>query len=174
MSNTVAIVTAVAQGAVIGFAAINWTTVLTVITVSLTLMATLIKIFGSAKQVNDEDLRQSNYLKGLEAHDKEIAEKLIIHDKEIAEKLLLVNKEIAEKLENKNKEIAEKLENKNKEDNVKSDNIKECITTLKTDIEKMKVEQSHNSKSLDELRRDNRELVQRLDDLLKKLIEWID
>ena len=163
MSNTVAIVTAVAQGAVIGFAAINWTTVLTVITVSLTLMATLIKIFGSAKQVNDEDLRQSNYLKGLEAHDKEIAEKLIIHDKEIAEKLLLVNKE-----------IAEKLENKNKEDNVKSDNIKECITTLKTDIEKMKVEQSHNSKSLDELRRDNRELVQRLDDLLKKLIEWID
>ena len=126
MTNLVAIAGAVVSGVV----GINWTIILSVITVCLTAMATIVKIFGSKQGVNDEDLRQSNYLK--------------------------------------------EMETKAKDNNTKSESLKECISSLRTEIAKIKVEQTHNTRSLSELRIDNRELVQRLDDLLRQLVEWID
>ena len=55
----------------------------------------------------------------------------------------------------------------------KSENVKESISTLRTEIEKIKVEMLNTNKSLDELKKDNRELVQRLDELLRQLMDLI-
>jgi septal ring factor EnvC (AmiA/AmiB activator) len=56
----------------------------------------------------------------------------------------------------------------------KSDQLKEQISVLRTEIEKIKVEMQNTNKSLEELRSDNRELVQRLDELLRQLMDLID
>jgi len=60
-----------------------------------------------------------------------------------------------------------------KENTQKSDTIKETIATLRIEIEKIKVEMVNNSKSVEELRKDNRELVQRLDELLRQLMDLL-
>lgn len=60
-----------------------------------------------------------------------------------------------------------------KESKHKQEEIKDIISLLKTDVEKIKIEQLNTSKSMEELRRDNRELVQRLDDLLRQLLELL-
>lgn len=55
----------------------------------------------------------------------------------------------------------------------KHDSLKEVVANLKTEIEKIKVEMLNTSKSLEELRKDNRELVQRLDELLRQLMDLL-
>ena len=60
-----------------------------------------------------------------------------------------------------------------KDNSQKSEIIKDNIATLRTEIEKIKVEMVGNSKSIEGLREDNRELVQRLDDLLRQLMDLL-
>lgn len=60
-----------------------------------------------------------------------------------------------------------------KSNSLKHDSIKDLVSTLRTDIEKIKVEMISTNKSLDEVKKDNRELVQRLDDLLRQLMELL-
>lgn len=60
-----------------------------------------------------------------------------------------------------------------KDNACKSENLKEAIAILRTEIEKIKVEMTNNSKSVEELRKDNRELVQRLDELLRQLMDLL-
>jgi len=119
----------------------NTTVVISVISFSLASMATIIKVFGSDKKINDENLRNSPYLKSLEYDIKDKSEKL-------------------------------RLEIKDKED--KLNGIKEIVHTQHIEVEKLKVETKNSSKSLEELKQDNRDLVQRLDDLLKQFMDFME
>jgi len=119
---------------------INWTLLISVVSVSLATMGTLIRIFGSSV-IKDENLRSSTFL-------KELAED---HSKSDS-----------------------KIEKNKEEENTRYMELKELINRTNVDLEKLKVESSHSAKSLEDLRQDNRELVQRLDDLLKHLLDWVN
>ena len=120
--------TATTAGA--GAVAINWGIVISVISVSVAAMVAMIKIFGPKKQVADEELRKSDYVKDIERRAKEAK--------------------------------------------VKIEELKDIINKNSTEIEKLKIESGHNTKSVEELKQDNRELVQRLDDLLKQILDWVN
>lgn len=105
---------------------INWTMIIAILTVSLTTMATLIKIFSN--KVKEEDLRDSSYIKS--------------------------------------------IDNKSDENNKKIEILKELFTEEKTKVVANTVEIGNDKKTIETLKQDNRELVQRLDDLLKQLLEW--
>ncbi len=72
----------------------------------------------------------------------------------------------------KDKECKLKEEIKEKEN--KLNGIKEILNAQHVEVEKLKVESKNSSKSLEELKQDNRDLVQRLDDLLKQFIEYME
>jgi hypothetical protein len=55
----------------------------------------------------------------------------------------------------------------------KSEEIKEFASNLRTEVEKIKVEMLNTNKSLEDLKKDNKDLVQRLDELLRNLMDLI-
>lgn len=67
------------------------------------------------------------------------------------------------------KDVTENVKSNTK----KSDDIKEVVNTLRTEVEKIKVEMLNTGKSIEELRKDNKDLVQRLDELLKSLMDLL-
>ena len=109
---------------------INWTLVITVITICLAAMGTIIKIFGTKTKINDESLRNSSYLQSIESAGNKRSEKL--------------------------------------------DQLKELINIQYTEVEKLKILSQNSTKGLEELKKDNRDLVQRLDDLLRQLMEYME
>ena len=123
------IITAALMAATAG-GLINWTVVIGVLTVSLTTMATLIKLFGPKRPVNDESLRLSPYLIELDRSTKIREEKL--------------------------------------------NAIKELVNLTNTEVEKLKVETKNSSQNLEEVKKDYRDLVQRLNDLLKLIMEYTE
>lgn len=66
MTNVITAATTIAAAGAIGATAINWTLIISVISVSVAVMATLIKVFGPGKNVQDDELRASEYIKDLE------------------------------------------------------------------------------------------------------------
>ncbi len=56
----------------------------------------------------------------------------------------------------------------------KLNGLKEIVSVQHVEVEKLKVESKNSSKSLEELKQDNRDLVQRLDDLLKQFMEYME
>jgi hypothetical protein len=109
---------------------LNVTVVLSVTSISLAAMATLIKVFAPNKKINDESLRSSPYIVGIESDIKSKEEKF--------------------------------------------NGLKEIVTLQHIEVEKLKVETKNSSKGLEELKQDNRELVQRLDYILKQFMEYME
>ena len=112
-----------------GTNSINWTVILSVITICLTAMATFIGIFKN-RFISDESLRAAPLIQG----------------------------------------IIEEVKSESKS----HETLRQTINDLKVEIEKLKVESYNNTKSVEELRKDNRELVQRLDNLLKQLVDFVN
>jgi len=108
---------------------INWTLIISVSAVCLTAMTAAINIFKSKKSINDDELRESNFI--------------------------------------------EDLTSSVKTNSQKHESIKEVVSNLRIEIEKIKVEMLNANKSLEELKKDNRELVQRLDELLRQLLDLL-
>lgn len=109
---------------------VNWTVIISIVTICLAAMGTLTKIYGSDKKISDEKLRNSPYLQKVEKD--------------------LLDKEI------------------------KLSNLKDIVNTQNVEVEKLKIESKNSNKSLSEIKQDNRDLVQRLDDLLKQFMEYMD
>lgn len=55
---------------------------------------------------------------------------------------------------------------------VKYDTPKDSFSNIKTDLERLKAESANNSKSVEELKRDSREMVSRMDDILRQMYEF--
>jgi uncharacterized protein YlxW (UPF0749 family) len=126
---------------IIVWESLNLTIVISVISLCLAGMATLIKVFGPNHKINDERLRSSPYLIGLESD-----------------------------IKNKESKLKEEINDKEK----KLNGLKEIVNIQHVEVEKLKVESKNSSKSLEELKQDNRDLVQRLDDLLKQFMEFME
>ena len=62
------------------------------------------------------------------------------------------------------KEKSQKLEEKH-------ESLKETANVLRIDVEKLKMETNMNVDSIKDLKQDYREIVQRLDDLLKQIVD---
>lgn len=130
---------------------IDWTKVITVISMSLAAMGTLISIFSN-KFISEESLRNSNYIKEISDLGKENAKK----QSELRD---YVDTEMGELNTSLSKRISD---------------LRDYVSELRIEIEKLKSESTNNNRSLEELKRDYRELVQRLDSLLKQLLEWVN
>ncbi len=120
---------------------INITAIITVLTICLSAMATLIKVFGPSSRISDEVLRDSEYLKSIAREAKDKADQIEKDSKEKTEKFLL---------------------------------LKDSVHLQAIEIEKLKVETHNTSKGVDELKKDNSYLVQRLDNLLKQFMEYME
>lgn len=75
------------------------------------------------------------------------------------------------------KELQEKeckLEKELQEKETKLGYLKDLVNEQHTQVEKIKTELNNNSKTMSELKQDNRDLVQRLDYLLKEFMEYMD
>lgn len=108
---------------------INFTVVLSVVTICIAAFGMVINIWGNKKEkLTDENIRELPLVKELMEREK----------------------------------VFEK----------KYEEMKDSFSFIKTDFEKLKVESANNAKSLDELRKDSREMVQRMDDLLKQIFEF--
>lgn len=66
------------------------------------------------------------------------------------------------------------LEKELKEKETKLGHLKDIVSGQHTEVEKIKTELNNNSKTMSELKQDNRDLVQRLDYLLKEFMEYMD
>ena len=133
MTNAVGVTNAVVQAAT-NSGPIDWTYLLSVLTISLTtagtVITTAVKIFANKISVKDEDLR--------------------------------------------NLALVKEMLDSNNENKRRYDSLKDSIGDLKTDIERLKTESLNSSRSLEDLKKDYRDLVSRLDDLLKQLLEWVN
>ena len=52
--------------------------------------------------------------------------------------------------------------------------LKDLITAQYVEVEKLKIITTNSHHNIDELKQQNRDLVQRLDDLLKQIMEYVD
>jgi len=71
------------------------------------------------------------------------------------------------------KEI-DKLQEQAKDNTENHNRLRELISDLKNQITRLEVDSKNTSKSVEDLKEDNREIVQRLDNLLKELMEWLN
>ena len=66
------------------------------------------------------------------------------------------------------------LEEDIKEKSKKLSDIKDLINAQNTEVEILKSKTENSTKTLEDLKQDNRDLVQRLDDLLKQFMEYME
>ena len=72
-----------------------------------------------------------------------------------------------------NKEI-ERIEKANEDVRLKNENLKESVNKIQTEIAAIQEQNKYACKSLDEMKQDNKAIVQRLDDLLKQLMDFLN
>ena len=130
------------------------TLVVSVLTVSVATMATLIRVFG-VKKISDEVLRKSEYIKSID------------------DKSDMVSDEILRKSEYI-KSIDNKIDNRFNKSNEDITEIRNYVQKQQIEIEKMKISTENNEKNINEVKKDNKELVQRLDELLRQFLDYID
>ena len=56
----------------------------------------------------------------------------------------------------------------------KTHDLKDLINAQYVEVEKLKIITTNSHHNIDELKQQNRDLVQRLDDLLKQIMEYVD
>jgi len=129
---------------------INWTILFSTITICLSAMATLIKVFGNSC-VKDEALRRSDLIKDMSTS--------INQNRTSLEK---TKKELQDVNEKSHKDYSEKI-----------DKIKDDITDIQRQVERLKVMVENNSKTAEELKKAHRDVVNRLDEVLRQIMETL-
>jgi len=72
------------------------------------------------------------------------------------------------------KEDIQRIENNNTNNNTKTDTLRTAITAVEKEVAGLTQKTINNEKNIDEMKKDYREVVQRLDDLLKQLMEFLN
>lgn len=129
------------------FNSVNITLLLSVITVCITLMATLIRIFGPLSKVSDEILRKSQYLMSLEN----------VSDDKLRDSKYLNG-----------------LEDRIKDKEQTLGKLRDVVQNQHTELEKLKIETNNTNRTVVEIKEDNKKLVDRLDNLLTQIMEYMD
>jgi len=71
-------------------------------------------------------------------------------------------------------EDIDRIEKESIELREKHESLKNAIGDIQTEVATLKERSKNSEKTLDGIKQDNREIVQRLDDLLKQLIEFLN
>jgi len=129
------------------FYKLNITIVASILVFCLTTMATILKIFG--RKTNPEELP------GRSPHCKQ-------------------QKESLQKIENKTKENEKLVEIKTNETIKKIESLQEITNEIGLAVAVLKNQCNNTEKDIDEIKQSNKEIANRLDDLLKQLLEWMN
>jgi len=137
---------------------INWTVVWAILAGAvpfcLAAMATLIKIFGAKKASEEYEIRLANI------------QKTVDENKMNCEKL---RKEIESKSEKGLEELKASLH----ADKKIIDEIKTEITKLDKELLVLQTEQGHNAESFHEIKESYRDMANKLENLVQKMIEFL-
>ena len=82
----------------------------------------------------------------------------------------LRDSDIVKDIHTKSKTIEAEL----KVTDAKTHDLKDLINAQYVEVEKLKIITTNSHHNIDELKQQNRDLVQRLDDLLKQIMEYVD
>lgn len=124
---------------------INLTVLLSVLSFCLAAMATLIKIFSKPRRPDE--------MPGTSPH--------CVH-----------MKEQIERIETKQKEDVSRLDAENKNSIEREQKLKDIVADLEKEVLVLQKEAEAQNKSLEEIRQSNKALAERLDDLLKQLMDF--
>jgi chromosome segregation ATPase len=69
--------------------------------------------------------------------------------------------------------LVQEISDKTNKNSSQYSELKDTIAALRTDLEKLRTESAAGTRTLEELKKDYRDIVARLDDLLKNLLEWV-
>ena len=163
-------------GTILSSISINWTFLIAFIAVCFTAMMSLIQIFG--KRVREEDVKR------LEKENEDVKQKIEII------KNTAIQREDVKRLEKENEDVKQKIEMiKNtaiqREDvgrlEKENEDVKQKIEALKTTVGQIETEMAifkehtrNNEKSIDEMKQDNKDIIQKLDNLLKQLMDFLN
>jgi flagellar motility protein MotE (MotC chaperone) len=125
---------------------LNLTLLLAIITVSLTAMGTLVAIFR--KKTKEEELPGKSPFCGQ-------------------------NKTDISRVESSTKENSKRINIEKEDATKKFDALRQLINDTSKEVGILRSETASNTKSLDEMRQDVKEVASKLDDLLKQLLEWM-
>ena len=137
------------MGTILSGVSINWTFLIAFIAVCFTAMMSLIQIFG--KKVREEDIKR------LEKENEDVKQKIE------ALKTTASQKEDVKRLEKENEDVKQKIEA-----------LKGTVNQIETEIAIFKERTRNNEKSIDEMKLDNKDIIQKLDDLLKQLMDYLN
>lgn len=124
---------------------VNLTVLLSVITISLTALATLVAIYR--KKPKPEELPGQS-------------------------PLCVQKKADLDRIENIGKENSQKAEKAQEENVKKFDLLRDLINETSKEVGILKTQSENTTKNVDEMKNDIKEVASKLDDLLKQLLDW--
>lgn len=164
---------------------INWTVIggiaATLIPIVIAAVAVIIKLYGEKTKIAESVLRESPVIQGLQNDiDTGIENLQATTDHNIDNLSERINTNISQITENIKEanharetfrsETTRTLETQRQN----LDELKNLVFTMRSDLEILKNENERQNKSIEELRDDNKELVTRLENLIKELYEYLN
>ena len=152
----------------------DWTFIISTIVIVIGLVTAVIQLYGPSLSVKDEILRKSEYLNEFK---KGIEDKLKDMDELYDEKTEATSEFLIEKIESLSNILEEKIKNINasttKHEN-KIDEIKNDIIKIKESLAELKHSCDTNTKSAENIRLEQRKLIERIDNVLRQILDLID
>jgi len=154
--------------------AFDWTFIISVIIVVFGIVTTIVQLFGPSLSVKDETLRKSEYLNEFK---NTIKNELKEMENSYDEKLESTSDFLIERINATNDLLEEKVKTLNsltsKHEN-KIDVIKEDISKIKENIIDLKYSYDNNTKSVENIRFEQRKLIERIDNVLRQILELVE
>jgi DNA repair exonuclease SbcCD ATPase subunit len=133
----------------------NWTTVwqtfFGIIAIAFPTAIAVIKIFSSKQNIKDELLRESLYLQEIKKYGEHIADNFDIYKKE-------------------NNSSLQTLREQN---NTSLQTLREQFTAIRIEFTEISTQHANNTRTIEEIKKDYRDLIRRLDELLKQFSDYI-
>ena len=125
----------------------------------IAIVAGLIKIFGERTSIREETLRSSHVITEINT--------------KIEEKVDDINTKIKDQTTAANKKFDDAIDSQEKSDALYKE-LRDVVSSLKTEVETLKVLNNQHGKNIDELKAENKELVKKLEDLVRQLWDYLN
>jgi hypothetical protein len=164
---------------------VNWTIIggiaATVIPILIAAVAVILKLYGERTRIAESALRESPVIQNLQQTiNTEIGNAQDNMERNIANITQRINEHITQISENI-REVNHSRDTLRSETSrtfeIQRQNVDELRTlvfSMRSDLEIFRVENEHQNRSIEELKTDNRELVARLENLVKELYEYLN
>jgi len=147
-----------AAAGAMSFAPLNITVFFSVITVCIAVITIALKIFGEKTKINEQTLRESQVIIDINAKLADISTKSFEKIKETQAKADFL--------------LESKTTDKAFQSGV-NEELRLANANVKSQIEILKLQNEISNKSIEELKRDNKDLVHKLEDLVKQLYDYL-